>query len=823
MSTKYHNAKITNPIHRSTAYDFNVQLDFNQLRQQRAGKSSVARFAPSAAAESLDVKEHELVFQVSNGKNAFANRRLHVQSSLNNIQLSADEMKKICAYANVSHDELQRLLRDFCSCNNKDLEHALEDVILSKLRYVGVAITPQANTRAHERQSSQGFAATRGGLNTIINTGEGAIYPGDTVEIGVNFDRLRYGSAPRFHQPSMRDSGVPYDKAVLGVRSSKGAEQFTDATMQLRVLKNMLNKRTAAIQSTGISGNATVAIVDTGSMYHPNDLEENILPAEVTTVLPVKSLPDQGKSVDMSVLTLRTEERLKECLLTPEMLTPANSARDARSGAELQRIFAYEFLNGHNEHQQYCLGNCSVSGSNVVDAPYNRTTVARYRDIEYPGADQFDHAMYRDREATHIGQNMDERIILKVRGRNGNEMRENLSNMLKALNAEWDDLHKKSVEMGEDQHGNYVDLRGDHAIYQRFLQFWNVEQDGTMSVAGYEDYRSLHRRNPMGHVRGAGDPISTGYYYGGVNDASHAPVDVGDDNMEVAGHVQNPWRGNARAYYEEFINRARVPTVYVLWEDHMDIPMETNNLGRAVTEATPVLVPGIWRLVQTSFFTNNENNSTPSDFRLEPVCSDQLFGYTPTMARSFMYGAGGRVGVVGVGTDGARDGNPGEAVDLERAWVPYGPNAPYPNVGEEPNNPARIQTVTSIRELYGLGTGRLGLSNSVFQTPPLFRLGDPDGVLARERFVLMNAGQYNSRPGYARNDGLTFLLAAMSAADSDNALCHTPIAHLVRETIQCTLECMRGEVVKHQQRVIGIALSGAPPGQPFDVCLSSIT
>ena len=203
MSTKYYNAKITNPIHRGTAYDFNVQLDFNQLRQQRTSKSSHARFAPSTSSEALDVKEHELIFQMANSKNSFANRRLHVQSSLNNITLSEEEAHKICSYANISRDQLAMYLRDFSSCRDKAVEQALEDIILAKLRYVGVAITPQANTRAHEKQSSQGFAATRGGLNTLINTGEGAIYPGDTIEIGVNFDRLRYGSAPRFHQPSL--------------------------------------------------------------------------------------------------------------------------------------------------------------------------------------------------------------------------------------------------------------------------------------------------------------------------------------------------------------------------------------------------------------------------------------------------------------------------------------------------------------------------------------------------------------------------------------------------------------------------------------------
>ena len=161
---------------------------------------------------------------------------------------------------------------------------------------------------------------------------------------------------------------------------------------------------------------------------------------------------------------------------------------------------------------------------------------------------------------------------------------------------------------------------------------------------------------------------------------------------------------------------------------------------------------------------------------------------------------------------------------LEEAFRPYGPNAVPVNVeaGVQDDAP-RLSFIGSLQQRYEAGVGNVGLANSIFQTPPVFNLGLADGVLALERFVLVPAGAYSRRPGYARNDGLTFLLAAMSDSNSDNALAHTPLAHLVRETIRCTLECMRGEVVKHQQRVIGIALSGAPPGQPFDVCLSSIT
>ena len=817
MSGKYYNAKITNPIHRGTAYDFNVQLDFNQLRQQGTSKSSEARFAPTTSAESLDVKEHELVFQMANSKNSFSNRRLHVQSSLNNLALTEEEASKICAYANITQKQLADYLRDFSSCRDKAVEQALEDTILSKLRYVGVAITPQQNTRAHAKQSSQGFAATRGGLNTLINTGDGAIYPGDTVQIGVNFDRLRYGSAPRFHQPSMRDSGVPYDKAVLAVKSSKDGEQFTDATLQLRVLKSMLERRTSGLQGHDVPGKSLVAIVNTASMYHPDDPDDVMLPAEVTTVLPVRSLPEQGKSVDTSLLVPRSESRLDAYLLPENLLTPAGSARDPRSGYDLQATFAYEYLHSGSSHQKYSLGNVSISGSNVVNAPYNRAAVRRYRNIEYAG-DRQTQASHRDLESDHIGQHMDERVILKVNGRDKKELHENVRRMLDALNHEWDGLYQAGRNAGPNQAGHVVDPRADHAIYNRFLQYWNQEANGDLSVAGYQNRRQIHRRNPMGEILGTSIPISTGYYYGGENDRMYAPYEIGELDEDRGDHVNNPWRQGKRAYYEEFLNRSRVPTIYVMWEDHVEIPMEVSAEGAGVVELHRTFVPGIWRLVQTSFYTNPGAESAPSNFRLEPVLSDQLFGYTPTMARAFMYGAN-NIGVVGVTTEGSRDNNAEPSRSIEESFLPYGPNAAAPLV----DGARRPEIVSNLRQLYVRGLGNVGLANSIFQTPPVFNLGREDTVLGIERFVLVSAGSYSSRPGYARNDGLTFLLAAMANSGSENALAHTPLAHLVRETIRCTLECMRGEVVKHQQRVIGIALSGAPPGQPFDVCLSSIT
>ena len=57
---------------------------------KRAQANRRSRFAPTTSAESLDVKEHELVFQMANSKNSFSNRRLHVQSSLNNLALTEE-------------------------------------------------------------------------------------------------------------------------------------------------------------------------------------------------------------------------------------------------------------------------------------------------------------------------------------------------------------------------------------------------------------------------------------------------------------------------------------------------------------------------------------------------------------------------------------------------------------------------------------------------------------------------------------------------------------------------------------------------------------
>ena len=608
MANKYYNAKITNPIHRSTAYDFNVQLDFNQLRQQRKGKLPQTRFAPAEQDEALDVKEHEIVFQMANSKNAFADRRLHVQSSLNNMILTDADVQTICGYANITSDALTEALSQPNRTQwSDDLKRVVEDVILSKLRYIGVAITPQANTRAHEKQSSQGFAATRGGLNTLINTGAGAIYPGDTVQVGINFDRLRYGAAPRFGEHSMANSGVPYDKCVLATNRVEHDDHFNGAALHTRILKNMLERRKTDAQRSSLGGGkkSTVAVVNIESPYHPAGESDSVVPAEVTAVVPVATVPLDGKYIDTSVLSRRDKTEVDGYMLDEDLLVPA-SARSALSGAQLQARFRDDYL-AQEEGGDWQMSGVNIAGANVISVPLGKLQHDRHLGAVGQGAapqlftgdDGNDAAV-----GANVGQHMGERMILKVGGRDPSEMKANVRQLLQRMNTEWDrmqaDSFRKSA-MGESD----VDLRGQHRVYARFLQHW----DDQGAVAGYQDREVHANRNTHWHREGRGPTISTGFYYGNELDAARAPWDIGAlDDDRIEGGPQSQYRRDKRAHYEEFLNRSRVPTVYVAWEDHVILPYNASAEGIGAITDMPTLVPGIWRVVQTAEIDQDEES-----------------------------------------------------------------------------------------------------------------------------------------------------------------------------------------------------------------------
>lgn len=200
-----HTRKITAPIARSTAYDFNCHLPGSHTKSTSYSQSD--HTVPCKDQEDLNINEHELLF---NFNSANLNvRRMRAASSLNNMTFPSDVKNAIHAHFNVdinSGEGRTELARQ--AHNNPAIERVLNEYV----RYVGVAVTGCTGGTAGAIQR-QGFSATRGGLNTIINTGQTTILPGQMIEAYIDPRDL----APDDTNRQMIE-GIPKSKIVMRVR-----------------------------------------------------------------------------------------------------------------------------------------------------------------------------------------------------------------------------------------------------------------------------------------------------------------------------------------------------------------------------------------------------------------------------------------------------------------------------------------------------------------------------------------------------------------------------------------------------------------------------
>ena len=183
---------IKTPIHRGASYDFNVQLDHVALQD-------VKKNSPHLTDESLSVKEHEIVFRSKSRQSSYKDKRLRVFSNVAKV-------------------------------NKADVE------------YVGVAITPQPYGRQYHRQDAQGFACTRGGLNTIRNTGNHKICAGDRVYVTIP-DNSEFNSGEAVNAASHSSLGIPVGEhgKVLACTVPTPSDKNVDGSLVETVLRDMLH------------------------------------------------------------------------------------------------------------------------------------------------------------------------------------------------------------------------------------------------------------------------------------------------------------------------------------------------------------------------------------------------------------------------------------------------------------------------------------------------------------------------------------------------------------------------------------------------------
>ena len=100
----------------------------------------------------------------------------------------------------------------------------IQNEILSKVQYVGVATTEYQPSKAY---SEQGFVAQVGGVVTLINEGQETLKPGDSVSLGLNL---------KINKRITRDKGIPRDKIRFCLTKTKPMDDMImQALVQIRV------------------------------------------------------------------------------------------------------------------------------------------------------------------------------------------------------------------------------------------------------------------------------------------------------------------------------------------------------------------------------------------------------------------------------------------------------------------------------------------------------------------------------------------------------------------------------------------------------------
>jgi hypothetical protein len=210
-------AKVTAPVARSTAYDFNCQLSKCHLK--KAGNVGVCAVAHAAFPEVRNVMPHEILFALRTHVNS-GDPRLRAMSSVNGVPLGPEilrDVQRVLAAAGCQHyaqfNEPMRANSELAEYLAAPANHRVRcrasDVLTQHFTYMGVAITPCAGGASNALQR-QGFSASRGGLMTVMNNGLHPLVAGKRVRMVIDvLDVVRNGRAFDDHL-----DGIPRQKVL---------------------------------------------------------------------------------------------------------------------------------------------------------------------------------------------------------------------------------------------------------------------------------------------------------------------------------------------------------------------------------------------------------------------------------------------------------------------------------------------------------------------------------------------------------------------------------------------------------------------------------
>lgn len=225
MSNPRQSYKVTAPVARSTAYDYNASLSKTHTRAAN-GPGNNLTAVPSLEQEDRDVMPHEVLFE-HKARHQSGNARVYAASSVNGMTLGRNCVAAVvscltacgCPHAAYFQEPMlsersspgTKDLADWlASADNKEHREKVSDVLTSYFSYMGVAVTPCTSGPRGGALQRQGYSASRGGLMTVVNTGAVPLRAGDKVRMVIDVLDVVRGQRPA----SDHITGIPRSKVV---------------------------------------------------------------------------------------------------------------------------------------------------------------------------------------------------------------------------------------------------------------------------------------------------------------------------------------------------------------------------------------------------------------------------------------------------------------------------------------------------------------------------------------------------------------------------------------------------------------------------------
>lgn len=210
------------PIARVTSFDINVMYDLRRkmaTKRDRSGAEGL--FSCPIHEEAYDVMEGETLVSIDKSQ-AYRDGGVHCFSFANGLgaEIPSDMKEKI---ANGPSDE-----------ERKNARILARYIILSKLQLVGVAVTNFDASRNSHQDMMQGFVANVSGLNTIVNTGDAQIRPGDYITVDLP-THWKFDDDP--FSKHKKQEGIPLDKILFATRVYNPRSAGRDAAALLKAVQ----------------------------------------------------------------------------------------------------------------------------------------------------------------------------------------------------------------------------------------------------------------------------------------------------------------------------------------------------------------------------------------------------------------------------------------------------------------------------------------------------------------------------------------------------------------------------------------------------------